>query len=189
MKLEIKESEEELYKMLSEQKTASGKERVQALYLLKSKQVKSIAELSKILARKRITLQRWLRLYREGGISNLLLERKSTGRPPIITKEVREKLEKELEQPEGFKSYEEIRRHLEAVEGIEVSYKVVHDTVHYQMKAKLKVPRPVGIKHDAEAESEFKKNYQRPWKPLKNTSFPRVNTVEKYDTGVEMKVD
>lgn len=58
MKLKIKESEEELYKMLSEQKTASGKERVQALYLLKSKQVKSIAELFKILARKRITLQK-----------------------------------------------------------------------------------------------------------------------------------
>jgi transposase len=172
MKLEIKESEEELYKMLSEQKTASGKERVQALYLLKSKQVKSIAELSKILARKRITLQRWLRLYREGGINNLLLERKSTGRPPIITKEVREKLEKELEQPEGFKSYEEIRRHLEAVEGIEVSYKVVHDTVHYQMKAKLKVPRPVGIKHDPEAEEEFKKKLPQTLETIKKHLIP-----------------
>ncbi|MCC5610781.1 hypothetical protein LC612_29550 [Nostoc sp. CHAB 5834] len=94
MKLEIKKSEEELYKMLSEQKTASGKERVQALFFLKSKQVKIIAELPKILARKKITLQRWLRLYREGGISNIFLERKSTGRPTIITKEAREKLEK-----------------------------------------------------------------------------------------------
>ncbi len=146
---------------------------------IKSNQVKNIAELAKILARKRITIHRWLRLYREGGISNLLSERKSTGRPPIITKEVRERLEKELQNPEGFKSYEEIRQYLKAVEGIEVSYKVVHDLVHYQMKAKLKVPRPVGIKHDPEAEEEFKKNYLRPWKPLKNISFQRVSTVEK----------
>ncbi|MBH8554192.1 IS630 family transposase, partial [Nostocaceae cyanobacterium CENA357] len=47
---------------------------------------------------------------------------------------------------------------LKAVEGVEASYKVVHDTVRYQMKAKLKVPRAVGIKHQPEAEEEFKKN-------------------------------
>jgi len=57
------------------------------------------------------------------------------------------------------------------------------------MKAKLKVPRPVGIKHDKEAEEEFKKNYPKPWKPLKNTSFQPVNIVENCDIGVEMKVD
>lgn len=62
-------------------------------------------------------------------------------------------------QPEGFNSYTEIQTWLKAVEGIEVSYKVVHDTVRYQMKAKLKVPRPVGIKYCKEAEEEFKKNY------------------------------
>ncbi|WP_189523655.1 hypothetical protein [Nostoc sp. PA-18-2419] len=45
------------------------------------------------------------------------------------------------------------------MEGVEASYKVVHDTVGYRMKAKLKVPRAVGIKHneEAESESEFKK--------------------------------
>lgn len=42
--------------------------------------------------------------------------------------------------------------------GVEASYKVVHDTVRYQMKAKLKVPRAVGVKHQPEAEEEFKKN-------------------------------
>jgi transposase len=141
MKAEIKESVEELHKLLKEQKTASGKQRVQALYLLKTQQVKTITELAKILGNKRVTVHRWLKLYKEGGISNLLLERKSPGRPPIIKQEIRDKLEKELEQPEGFKSYEEIRRHLQAVEGIDVSYKVVHDTVHYQMNAKLKAPK------------------------------------------------
>ena len=63
-------------------------------------------------------------------------------------------------QPEGFNSYTEIQTWLKAVEGIEASYKVVHDTVRYRMKAKLKVPRPVGIKYCKEAEEEFKKNYR-----------------------------
>ena len=73
--------------------------------------------------------------------------------------EVTEQLLKELDDPEGFKSYEEIRTWLKAVEGVEASYKVVHDTVPYQMKAKLKVPRAVGIKHQRKAEEEFKKNF------------------------------
>lgn len=60
--------------------------------------------------------------------------------------------------PEGFNSYTEIQTWLKAVEGVEASYKVVHDTVRYRMKAKLKVPRPVGIKYCKEAEEEFKKN-------------------------------
>lgn len=76
----------------------------------------------------------------------------------MINSSARKQLSRELTEPEGCKSYEEIRTWLKAVEGIEASYKVVHDTVHYRMKAKLKVPRPVGIKYKEEAEAEFKKN-------------------------------
>lgn len=52
----------------------------------------------------------------------------------------------ELGDPQGFKSYEEIRIWLRASEGIEASYKVVHDPVRYQLKSKLKAPRPQSIK-------------------------------------------
>lgn len=157
-KIEIKESVEELRALLRQQKTASGKERIQALYLLKTQQVKTVQHLAMMLGRGRITLQRWLRLYRESGCIGLLEQKKSSGRPPIIKSSAREQLKIELVEPQGFKSYEEIRTWLKAVEGIEASYKVVHDTVRYQMKAKLKVPRPVAIKHQLEAEEEFKKN-------------------------------
>lgn len=92
------------------------------------------------------------------GINGLLSTKKSPGRPAIINDSARVQLIKELEQPEGFKSYEEIRTWLKTVEGVEASYKVVHDTVRYRMKAKLKVPRAVGVKHSEEAEQEFKKN-------------------------------
>ncbi|MBE9209841.1 helix-turn-helix domain-containing protein [Nostoc sp. LEGE 06077] len=111
-----------------------------------------------VVGRERVTVQRWLKTYTKSGINGLLSTKKSTGRPPIIKASAREQLSKELEQPEGFKSYEEIRTWLKAQEGVEASYKVVHDTVRYRMKSKLKVPRAVGIKHNSEAESEFKKN-------------------------------
>ena len=40
--------------------------------------------------------------------------------------DVRSLIKKELSEPEGFKSYEEVRTWLLAVEGIEASYNVVH---------------------------------------------------------------
>lgn len=157
-KVEIQESVEELHELLIKQKVASSRERVQALYLLKMGQIKTIQDVAVVVGRERVTVQRWLKTYTESGINGLLSIKKSTGRPPIINNLTKEQLLKELEQPEGFKSYKEIRTWLKAVEGVEASYKVVHDTVRYRMKAKLKVPRAVGIKHNEEAELEFKKN-------------------------------
>ena len=158
-KVEIKESIQELHELLLKQKTASSRERIQALYLLKMGQVRTVQDAAVVVGRERVTVQRWLSTYTKSGINGLLSVNKSTGRPPIINNLAKEQLLKELEQPEGFKSYEEIRTWLKAVEGIEASYKVVHDTVRYRMKAKLKVPRAVGVKHNEEAELEFKKNY------------------------------
>ncbi|MHC5772211.1 MAG: helix-turn-helix domain-containing protein [Nostoc sp.] len=159
-KVEIFESADQLHELLRKQKTALGKERIQALYLLKIGQVKTIQNLAVVLGRGTATVQRWLKTYKESGITSLVSRKKGSGRPPIIKTSAREELLKELSDPQGFKSYEEIRTWLKAVEGVEASYKVVHDTVRYQMKAKLKVPRAVGVKHSQEAESEFKKNCQ-----------------------------
>jgi putative transposase len=48
---------------------------------------------------------------------------------------------------------------LKASVGIEASYKVVHDTVRYKLKAKLKAPRPRSVKQNKGMEEEFKKNF------------------------------
>ncbi len=112
-----------------------------------------------MLGRGRITIQRWLKAYREAGLSNILLEKKSPGRPKKIPVDVRSEIEKELSDPEGFKSYEEVRTWLLAEFGIEASYKVVHEVVRYKLKAKLKAPRPRSLKQDKSAEDDFKKNF------------------------------
>jgi len=160
VKIDITENAEELQTLLKKQHCASSKERILALYLLQTKQVETVQHLAVILGRGRITVQRWLRQYREGGLNTLLELKKSTGRKPIINSAVREKLVQELSDPQGFSSYGEIQTWLQAVMGVEASYKVVHDTVRYQLKAKLKVPRPKSTKHSALAEETFKKNSQ-----------------------------
>jgi len=101
-KVEIRESVEELHGLLRKQKTASSLERIQALYLLKIGQVKTIQDVAVVVGRARVTVQRWLKDYQESGINGLLSMKKSPGRPAIISLQVREQLDKELEQLEGF---------------------------------------------------------------------------------------
>jgi len=97
VKLNITESE--LSNPFRATKTASGKERVQALYLLKTKQVETVQHLAVVLGRNRVTVQRWQ--YRSGGL-NQLLAGKSTGRTALIPEWAVERLKQELLEPEGF---------------------------------------------------------------------------------------
>jgi predicted transcriptional regulator len=65
-KLDIVESEAELKKLLRQEKTGSRKERIQVLYLLKTKKAKTVTEAAEMIGRNRVTVQDWL-----GGASHL----------------------------------------------------------------------------------------------------------------------
>lgn len=97
---------------------------------------------SRLLGRGESTIYRWLKLYKEGGLAALLEYKSSSGKPAVIRGEVLEKLKVCLSQPHGFLSYGAIVDWLRDECGLEVAYKTVHQTVHYRLKAKLKVPRP-----------------------------------------------
>lgn len=62
-KLEIQEDEKTLKQLLCQQKTATGKERVQLLYLLKSKQATTVQQAASLLRRHRVTVQEWLQRH------------------------------------------------------------------------------------------------------------------------------
>ena len=160
VKIDIIESVEELKTLLAAQKTAFGKERVQALYLLKTKQVETVQHLATILGRNRVTVQRWLRSYRSGGLCKLLSQHKSQGRPMIISAEAIASLKEELKDPEGFSSYKEVQLWLLAFLGIEANYHVVHHLVRYRLQAKLKSSRPRSSEQNPEELNDFKKNCQ-----------------------------
>ncbi len=159
VKIEISESAETLKKLLKNARSPEEKERIQAIYWLKTHTVETVKQIAIMLGRNRVTVQKWLRKYRTGGI-NLLLEPKKNvgGRPTSIPPDVIEKLKEELKNPEGFESYGEIQLWLTTCFNIDVSYRTVHQLVRYKLSSKLKVPRPLHIKQNKEAKENFKKN-------------------------------
>ena len=161
LKIEISESIEILSDLLKQEKDLKKKERIQALYWIKSNLVESVENLAALSRKHRTTVSRWLSSYREGGIETMLDIYKSSGRKPDIPLEIQQALINELTEQEGFSSYKEIQIWLYTVHDLDVSHIVVHDTVRYRLKAKLKVPRRSNVKKDANAEVEFKKKSQK----------------------------
>ncbi|CAA9420755.1 hypothetical protein AVDCRST_MAG94-6972 [uncultured Leptolyngbya sp.] len=156
-KLEIQESEEDLKQWLRTQKTASGKERIHLLYLLKSKQAQTIQAAASILGRHRATLQEWLKQYREGGIEALLKSKPRSGRPRAIPDWAVAALQQRLEEPQGFDGYQAICDWLESQLGLVAEYKTVHQLVYYRLQASPKVPRPVSVEQSCEQPEAYKK--------------------------------
>jgi len=156
-KVEIQETVEELEHRLERAITAASKEKLLLLYWIATKKIKTREELATMLKRDSSTIYRWLRAYKQGGITSLLTVKKAPGKTPHIPPEVREKLIKKLQEPEGETSYGKLQIWLEKECGIKVSYKVVHDLVHYKLKSYLKVPRPQSNKVNEVAQTNFKK--------------------------------
>lgn len=157
--VEISESAEELKSLLGQQREGKRKERVQALYLLKSGQVSDLPTLASLLGRHLATVYRWLERYRAGGLARLLeLDYVHSGRPSVLPEAVRAALKARLEDPDrGLASYKEIQAWLAEEFGLEIAYPTVHRLVRYQLKAKLKVPRPRHVQQSTAELVDFKK--------------------------------
>lgn len=160
-KLEFQESEDDLKQLLRQQKTAFGKERIQLLYLLKTKQAKTVQDAAALLGRNRVTLQEWLRHYRQGGLARLLEMKKPSGRPRAIPTWAEAALQKRLQEPQGFDGYQAICDWLGTQLGIEAEYKTVHKLVHYRLQSSPKVPRPVSVEQSSEQMAAYKKTSVR----------------------------
>ncbi len=157
LKLEIKESSEQLGDLMQTQSDAVARSKIQVLWWLQTGQCHQVNQLVELSGYHRTTISRWLSSYREGGLARLLEVRVSTGRPRNLSDEVLADLQRELNEPEGFESYLEVQRWLLAVHGVEVPYSTVHSIVRYQLKSKLKRARPVSEYQDPEALEAFKK--------------------------------
>ena len=155
LKIDIQESSEELRELLSQQSRAVERSKVQLLWWLQSGQATQVNELAGLSGYHRTTVSSWLSQDRQGSLAQLLARGQSSGRPRAIVGKVREHLAQELETPEGFASYGEVQRWLAAVHGCHVAYQTVHKTVRYDLKAKLKVLRPVSEKQEPGAVAAF----------------------------------
>lgn len=159
--IEIKESTEQLKRLMHLQTNAAAKERLQALYLLKSLQAGSITHAAQLVGRDRTTVQRWMLKYQAQGIEMLIAPRTGQGRKRCINETVSERLDARLQERHGFHTYGDVQQWLATEHGLAVKYGTVHLHVHYRLGAKLKVPRPISVEQDAAAIALF----QKPWLP------------------------
>jgi transposase len=140
----ITEALETLVARLHRERDPKRKPRLHLLVLLKSGQVTSRSQAAAHLALHRNTVATWLRRYRDGGLEALLTY-KDAGAPAgqkTLPPAVFEQLQRHLATSPGFASYLDVQRWLREGWGVEVPYTTLHGIVRYQLKAKLKRPRP-----------------------------------------------
>ena len=155
--LEITESKEALNILLRQQTRATDRDRVHLLYLLKSGQVATMQEAAVWLGRHRVTVQKWAKRYRDGGLVQLLAHAPHTGDKSTLPALAETAFKKRLGQPEGFESYAAIQDWLATHLGIVAPYKTVHKWVYYRLGAAPKVVRPKSDKQDEAALAAYKK--------------------------------
>lgn len=153
----VTESLEQLEKSLRHARSASQTERLQMLVYLKQAEVSSRGELAQRCNRDKATITRWIRRYRQGGLSALLTKRTAPGATRKIQGEALEKLKARLAQPEGFHSYTEIQQWLEQTCQLTVEYGTLYRVVRYDLKAKPKVPRPRALQQEPQKLKAFPK--------------------------------
>jgi putative transposase len=121
----------ELKIIMQRQRTITNRQKVQALYLLKSGSSQSITEVAELWRVHRITVQRWLKQYSNGGLSELLKLRRATGRPRVIPQEVISGISTKIsEETCEFKSYKEIGKWVEDNYQVSVKYQTLHKQLH-----------------------------------------------------------
>jgi len=155
----IYESPEVLKALMDEQTEELRRAKLHALYLLKSGTVKTKKQLAQIMLRNESTLFRWYQCYEREGLEGLLNSRKNPpGVKPKLQGKVREHLTERLADPAGFNNFSEVQAWVEQECGVSVSYPTSHRVVRYELKAKLKVPRPRSKKASCAQQEDFKKN-------------------------------
>ena len=169
----ILESSEELTDMIKNGKRGRFRDRLRLLRLLKSGNAETIAHAAELFGISRHTAAEWFRRYGTGGIAELLCLKTVPGRQRAVSAEVAEDLKKRLSGPEGFGSYEEIRRWLIDEYDLDIPYKTVHKTVRYYLGAKPKAPRPSHIKKNEDEVRGFKESFPvKVSETVKNNDLP-----------------
>jgi transposase len=165
---DITEDLDTLQERLRSERDAQLRPRLHLLVLLKSGQVTTRRQAAAHLAVHRNTIALWLRTYRAGGLTALLTY-KEAGAPSgqkSLPAAVFAQLQARLATASGFASYVEIQQWLRAEFGLEVPYKTLYGIVRYQLKAKLKRPRPRQAKKTLPKRLTLSSSAPAAWAPL-----------------------
>lgn len=142
----VTESAEELKALLKQESNRHKRQRLHALYLFASDQVSTRQQAAHLLGVHRETLGRWMRMYADGGLAALLDLYVPKGKSPSLPQAVIAALEQQLQQPEGFASFETMRIWLFETHAVNISAKTLQKFVRRRFGARPKVARPSHIK-------------------------------------------
>ena len=106
---EVKESAENLRELLKSETHPLLLQRLQALYLIASKQARRKGGIAGILGVNRNSVSTWLKVYETCGLAGMLQLKKAKGAPPKMTAEAKKDLLENLGNEQGFSSYGEIQ--------------------------------------------------------------------------------
>ena len=156
-KIEITEAGAELKRQLQKETRGRRKERLQALYLLKTGQVQNATELPYLLGRSYSTIKNWLKIYRQQGLKGLLQLQHGGGKSLSLPNPVLAALQQRLGTPQGFSDYQAIQSWLMTTYGIEIPYKTLWGIVHNRLQARPKVVRPHSQARNESTVADFEK--------------------------------
>ncbi len=141
----IHASADDLTQLLSRERHPAKHQRLHALYLLASGQARFRSDVARLLGLDRNTVGRWLEQYAHGGLDALLDIYVPAGKRKPLSADQLAHLRQRLADPQGFASYDEVRRWISATLGVTLSYNATHKLVRYTLGAKLKVARPAHL--------------------------------------------
>lgn len=138
----IKETAEEIRKLLKQESEVKKQNRLQALYLIVQKEAKSRSKVAQMLGFNRNSISNWLALYEAGGLEKMLEIHQPPGAKPKMTEAAIAEIEEILATEKGFRTYKEIHQMVVKKHQIAIGYGGVHKLVRYKLSAKAKSPRP-----------------------------------------------
>src|ERR671924_1394324 len=96
----LDETAVELKRLLDTEPDARKHQRVQALYLLQTRQARTRRQVARLLGVSRNTVGRWLAAYEAGGVTRMLTIAKPPGKAPLLSPAMRQALRERLAQPD-----------------------------------------------------------------------------------------
>lgn len=130
----ITESASELREKIDATPRKRMKQRLEALFLIKSGECGTRDTVAATLGVHRHTITRWLTKYEEGGISELLEIRTRPNRKRVVPDHVYNQLGTVLrDRPEQFSSYRDVQAWLRKEFNLEVKYKTLYRLVRYEL--------------------------------------------------------
>ena len=156
--IQINESESELLLIQRTKNDLRSFKKLECLLHIKRKSYTKLEAVAASVSISGSTLDKWLRIYREKGITDYLAPIKGKRVSKLITPEIHKGLLKRLQsQDNTFSGYWDAQQWLKSQYGVEIQYQWLWKYMTTKLGAKFKVPRKSNVKKDVQVVEAFKK--------------------------------